>query len=106
MWRILHPAHHDLRGVVKMKIASLLSVFELVAAHVHQSFAVLWGDGIGPSRSWAILGWSAGWSGMMLSCGFWGLLIAGLVMVIRRLVLVCNARMASTKHPRAVQLLK
>jgi len=89
-----------------MNSASLLPVLEVPAAHVRQAFAGFWGGGYGPSGWWPFLGWGAGWSGMIMTYGFWGLLIAGLVLVIRRLVLAWKVRTANTSPSQAVEILK
>ncbi len=72
-----------------MKAVNLLSVLEIPVAHVRHAFAGAWGGGYGPSGWWpgpAFPGWGAGWPGMIMTYGFWGLVIAALILVIRRLV--------------------
>ncbi len=89
-----------------MNSASLLPVLEAPAVHVHQAFAGFWGRGYSPSGWWSFFEWSAGWSGMIMTYGFWGLLIAGLVLVIRRLALAWKSRMATTTGAQTTEFLK
>jgi uncharacterized membrane protein len=89
-----------------MNSASLLPVLEVPAAHVRQAFAGSWGRGYSPSGWWPFFEWSAGWSGMIMTYGFWGLLIAGLVPVIRRLALAWKVRMANTTGAQTTEFLK
>jgi uncharacterized membrane protein len=89
-----------------MNSASLLPVLEVPAAHVRQSFAGSWGRGSSPPGWWPFLEWNAGWSGMIITYGFWGLLIAGLVLVIRRLDLAWKVRMANTTGAQTTEFLK
>ena len=89
-----------------MDSASLLPVLEVPAAHVRQAFAGFWGRGYSPSGCWSFFEWSAGCSGMIMTYGFWGLLIAGLVLVIRRLAPAWKARMATTTGAQTTEFLK
>ena len=89
-----------------MNSEGLLPVVKVPADHMRQALACLWGAGSGLSGSWPFLGWGAGWSGIIMTYGYWGLLIAGLVFVIRRLVLAWKASSANTSPSHAVEILE
>ena len=89
-----------------MNSASLLPVLEAPAACVRQAFAGFWGRGYSPSGWWPFLEWRTGWSGMIMTYGFWGLLITGLVLVIRRLALAWKVRMVNTTGAQITEFLK
>lgn len=71
-----------------MKALNLISGLETPLADVRQAFVAAWGGGFGPWGWWhsPFNGWSASWPGMIVTYGFWGLVIAVLVLLIRRLV--------------------
>jgi putative membrane protein len=93
-----------------MKTVSLLSVLEIPVAHVRQAFAGAWGGGYGPSGWWPtpfFLGWGAGWPGMIMTFGFLGLVIAILILLIRRLLPSGRVSTADKKEAsQALEILK
>jgi len=89
-----------------MNSEGLLPVVKVPADHMRQALACLWGADGGLSGWWPFLGWGAGWSGIIMTYGFGGLLIAGVVFVIRRLALAWKASSANTSPSQVVEILE
>jgi putative membrane protein len=93
-----------------MKTVSMLSAFVIPVTHARQALAAAWGDGYGSFRWWPsppFLGWGAGWPGMIITFGFSGLVIAILILLIRRLLLSGRVSTADKKEAsQALEILK
>jgi uncharacterized membrane protein len=91
-----------------MKAPNLIYGLETPLADVRQAFVGTWSGGFGPWGWWhgPFLGWGAGWPGMIMTYGFWGLVIAMLVLLIRRLVHTGKAGSALIEKYPAIEILK
>jgi len=92
-----------------MKTLSLLSILDIPTEHMRQAFAGAWGGGYGHSGWWhgPFTGWGVSWPAMIMTYGFWGLVIVIMILVIRRLVQSGKPGIAdSNETDRPVDILK
>ncbi|RJR31447.1 MAG: SHOCT domain-containing protein [Desulfobacteraceae bacterium] len=93
-----------------MNAVSLTGILGAPLAQVRQAFAWAWGGGHGPWGWWSCPffgGWGASWPGVIMTYGFWGLVIALLILLIRRLALGGRVNAAEAgRASQAIEILK